>query len=38
MTPGDADALLKELEDAHGLPAVDPVRHGVARLVDALPA
>lgn len=38
MTPADAQTLLTELEDAHGMPAVDPVRHGVAKLVDALPS
>ena len=34
----DANAYLKEVEDRMGLPAVDPFRHGAARLVDALAA
>ena len=37
MEPDAADALLKETEDALGLPAVDPVRNGVAPIVDRLP-
>ena len=33
----DADAYLAGLEDEHGLPAVDPVKTGVGKLVDNLP-
>ncbi|MEM7547384.1 MAG: N-acetyltransferase DgcN [Pseudomonadota bacterium] len=36
MTEAEADAYLKTVEDEMGLPAVDPFRHGAARLVDAL--
>jgi len=36
MTDAEADAYLKKVEDEMGLPAVDPFRHGAARLVDAL--
>ena len=32
-----AEAAIKDAEDRLSLPAVDPVRHGVARLVDAIP-
>ncbi len=32
----EAASCLAELEDLYGLPAVDPVRNGVARLVDAM--
>jgi len=32
-----ADAYLAGLEDEHGLPAVDPVKTGVGKLVDNLP-
>jgi uncharacterized NAD-dependent epimerase/dehydratase family protein len=37
---GDAEALdyLKKVSDAHGLPATDPIRHGVAPLVERLAA
>ena len=37
MEPAAADALLKDIEDKLDLPAVDPVRHGVAAIVDRLP-
>ncbi|SDG15020.1 Uncharacterized conserved protein, NAD-dependent epimerase/dehydratase family [Limimonas halophila] len=37
MDAGAARRYLRETEDALGLPAVDPVRDGVARLVDVLP-
>lgn len=36
MEEADADAYLKELEDKFGLPAVDPVRTGVGRIVGTL--
>ena len=36
LTEAEAKAYLKKTEAEMGLPAVDPVRHGVARLVDAL--
>lgn len=36
MDPASAEAYLAKLEDRMGLPAVDPVRNGVARLVDQL--
>jgi len=32
----EADAYLAEVEAEHGLPAVDPVRQGVGRIVDAV--
>jgi len=32
----EAEACLKEIEDRMSLPAVDPYRHGAAKLVDAL--
>lgn len=32
----EAETYLAEMEQKHGLPAVDPVRTGVARLVDAM--
>jgi uncharacterized NAD-dependent epimerase/dehydratase family protein len=31
---GEADDLLKKISDEHGLPAVDPVRHGVEPILD----
>lgn len=36
LTESAAADFLKQLADQHGLPAVDPVRTGVASLVDAL--
>ncbi len=36
MTDAEATTYLKQVEDEMGLPAVDPFRHGAARLVDAL--
>ena len=36
MTEGDAESYLRETEDRLGLPAVDPVRNGVGRIVDQL--
>src|SRR3712207_1125204 len=33
-----AEACLREAEEAHGLPAVDPIRTGVAAIVDCLAA
>jgi len=36
LNDADAEAYLSELESTHGLPAVDPFRTGVDRLVDAL--
>ena len=38
LTAADARSFLDETEDRLGLPAVDPVRDGVGRLVDALPS
>lgn len=38
MSEADAKTYLSELEARMGLPAVDPYRHGAARLVDALEA
>jgi len=38
LSEDEANAYLAEVEDAMGLPAVDPFRHGAARLVDALAA
>ena len=36
LSESDAEACLQQLEATHGLPAVDPFRTGVDRLVDAL--
>jgi uncharacterized NAD-dependent epimerase/dehydratase family protein len=36
LDPGAADAVLKQTEDAFGLPCVDPVRTGVSPIVDLL--
>lgn len=36
MSDAEAEACLKETEDKFGMPAVDPVRTGVAKLVDAI--
>ncbi len=36
LAAAEGDDLLKKLSDAHGLPAVDPVRTGVAAIVDRL--
>ena len=36
MSDADARAYLAEVEDRMGLPAVDPYRHGAARLAEAL--
>jgi len=36
LSADEADALLRELTAAHGLPAVDPVRHGVGPILDAM--
>ncbi|MEQ8964311.1 MAG: N-acetyltransferase DgcN [Azospirillaceae bacterium] len=36
MSREAADALMDELSRAHGMPAVDPVRHGVDPIVDAM--
>ena len=36
MTDSEAEAVLKETEDKFGMPACDPVRTGVVRLVDAI--
>ncbi|WP_343712360.1 N-acetyltransferase DgcN [Inquilinus sp.] len=38
LDPQTAERALKEAEDRFGLPAVDPVRTGVAAIVDRLPA
>lgn len=38
LSEAKADAYLKKVEAEMGLPAVDPFRHGAARLVDALAA
>ena len=38
LDPQAAERALKEAEDRFGLPAVDPVRTGVAAIVDRLPA
>ncbi len=38
MSEDEANAYLKDVETQMGLPAVDPFRHGGARLVDALSA
>lgn len=38
MSEDEANAYLAEVEARMGLPAVDPFRHGAARLVDALAA
>ncbi len=38
LTEDEANAYLAEVEERMGLPAVDPFRHGAARLVDALDA
>jgi uncharacterized NAD-dependent epimerase/dehydratase family protein len=38
LSEDDAVAYLTETEDRMGMPAVDPFRHGAARLVDALAA
>lgn len=34
LSADDAERILRQTEDAHGLPCVDPVRDGVARIVD----
>ena len=36
LSEDEANSYLAEVEDRMGLPAVDPFRHGAARLVDAL--
>ncbi len=36
MSPEDAESYLQEVESRLGLPAVDPVRNGVGRIVDRL--
>ena len=36
LDPEAADRAVKEVADALGLPAVDPVRHGVAPIIDRL--
>lgn len=36
MPQGEAEDYLKQISDAHGLPAVDPVKQGVDPIVDAL--
>ncbi len=36
MPDAEAEAYLKEISDKFGMPAVDPVRVGVAPLVDVL--
>ena len=36
LTEGEARAYLRKTEIEMGLPVVDPVRNGVARLVDSL--
>jgi uncharacterized NAD-dependent epimerase/dehydratase family protein len=36
LDPAAAERTLRELEQKHGLPAVDPLRTGVDKLVDAL--
>lgn len=38
LSESDAEAYLGRVQDEVGLPCVDPVRTGVGRLVDALPA
>lgn len=36
LSPAEAERCLGELAERHGLPAVDPLRHGVAPIVDTL--
>ncbi len=36
LSPAEADIVMRELEDRHRLPCVDPVRTGVAAVVDRL--
>ena len=36
LSPAEAEATLRQAEDATGLPAVDPVRQGAARLAEAV--
>ena len=36
LSEADAEACLKELESTYGMPAVDPFRTGIDRLVDAM--
>jgi uncharacterized NAD-dependent epimerase/dehydratase family protein len=36
MTPAGADRAAKQIEDQTGLPAEDPIRHGVKKMVKAL--
>ena len=38
LSEAEADAYLKKIEAELGLPAVDPFRHGAARLAEALDA
>jgi uncharacterized NAD-dependent epimerase/dehydratase family protein len=37
LSADEAQTYMAKIEKEHGLPCVDPVRNGVARLVDALP-
>ena len=36
LDPSTADSLLTQMADAFGLPCVDPVRGGIAEIVDRL--
>ena len=36
MTPAAADRAAKQIEDQTGLPAEDPIRHGVSKMVPAI--
>ncbi|MEM1128626.1 MAG: DUF1611 domain-containing protein [Bacteroidota bacterium] len=36
LSDAESDYALKQMEDAHGLPCVDPVRQGAGRLAEAL--
>jgi uncharacterized NAD-dependent epimerase/dehydratase family protein len=36
LDPAAAEHALRDIEDQFGLPAVDPLRTGVAKLVDAI--
>ena len=36
MTPAGADRAARQIEDQTGLPAEDPIRHGVRKMVKAL--
>ncbi len=36
VSPSDGDRLMREIEDRFGLPTVDPIRQGPARIVDEM--